>query len=121
MGTTTGDQWLPSVNGPVVFACQSGYATLCGPVADSDERLQRHDPEDRVLRGDRLERLDGLMPVDRDMRTASGHPLDLLLDHRRPLIRRHLEESDRTRPELPQGRATSRCTHIPEPIALAEH
>src|SRR5450631_2762231 len=36
---------------------RSGYATLRGPVADSDERLQRHDPEDRVVRGDRLERL----------------------------------------------------------------
>jgi hypothetical protein len=105
----------------VCFTSGSGYATLRGPVADSDERLQWHDPKDRVVRGNRLERLDWLVPVYRDVRAASWHAPDIPPDHRRPLIHWHLEESDRTRPASPQGRAPLRGTHVPDPIALAEH
>src|SRR5665647_2472663 len=89
--------------------------------ADSDECLQWHDSEDRVVRGDRLERLNGLVPVDGDVRPASRHPLDVPPDHRRPLLHRHLDEPDRTRPASPQGGETSRDTHVPDPVALAEH
>jgi hypothetical protein len=99
----------------------SAYATLRGPVADSDERLQRLDPEDWVVRGDRLERLDGLTPVDGDVWAASRHAPDVLSDHRRPILHRHLDERDRTRPTSPQGGATSRGTNVPDPVALAEH
>jgi hypothetical protein len=99
----------------------SAYATLRGPVVDSDERLQRHDPEDGVVRGDLLERLDRLEPVDGDVRPASRHRLDVPPDHRRPRLHWHLEEPDRTRPASPQGGATSCGTHVPDPIAFAEH
>src|SRR5665647_122076 len=112
---TAGHRSLGSSRSPVA------YATLHGPVADSDERLQRHDPEDWVVRGDRLERLDGLMPVDGDVWAASRHAPDVPPDHRRPLLHRHLDERDRTHPAPPQGRATSRGTNVPDPVALAEH
>jgi hypothetical protein len=44
---------------------------------------------------------DGLTPANRDMRAASRNAPDVPLDHRRPFIHWHLEESDRTRPAPP--------------------
>src|ERR1019366_10596684 len=62
-----------------------------------------------------------LTPVDRDVWAASRHAPDVPSDHRRPLLHRHLDERDRTRPTSPQGGATSCGTNVPDPVALAEH
>ncbi len=102
----------------------AALAALCPGTAQLRRqlgRLQRHDLEDWVVRSDRLKRLDGLVPVDGDVRSASRHPVDVPPDHRRPIIHRNLDEQDHPRPASAQGRLTPCGAHVADPVALTEH
>jgi len=80
------------------------------------------DPEDRIAHGDLLELREWSRGVDREVRARTRCELQVALEYRCALARRHLDEPDRLAVTVVQHRVAAGCLDVLDPVgAGAEH